>query len=353
MERKLRVGVAGSGVGRQHIEAFQTLAEHFEVAAFCDIEAARAAEVADAYQIPRVCTDFAELCRIAELDVIDICTPSHLHYAQTREVLAAGKHVICEKPAAGSLCEVDELMALEAQAGKRVMPIFQYRFGQGAQKLKWLLREGVAGRAYLTTVETAWRRRPDYYNSWHGRWETELGGVIVTLAIHAHDVLYYVLGPIRSVFARTATLVNPIETEDCVAATLEMADGSLATLAVTTGSSPEITRHRFCFRNFTAESNLAPYANTAAPWTFTGDSPETAARIKAALAGFAPLPERFVGQFYHFAEALRQGTELPVTLTDARASLELITAIYHSAQTGQAVPLPIAPDHPKYASWRP
>ena len=180
-----------------------------------------------------------------------------------------------------------------------------------------------------------------------------MGGALVTLAIHAHDLLCHVLGPIKTVFARTATLVNPIETEDCVSASLEMADGSLASLSVTTGSAKQISRHRFCFSNLTAESNTQPYRNTADPWTFTGDSLEVTRQIEQALSRFEPLPEGFVGQFYRFYHALRHNAELPVTLADARASLELITAMYHSAQTGQAVALPISQDHPKYADWRP
>src|SRR6185295_9129215 len=113
---------------------------------------------------------------------------------------------------------------------------------QGIQKLRWLVDRGVAGRAYLTTVETAWRRRPAYYAvPWRSRWATELGGPVVNLAIHAHDLLYYVLGPARTVSAHLTTLVNPIETEDCAAVALEMADGSVATLAMTTGSSHEIS----------------------------------------------------------------------------------------------------------------
>jgi predicted dehydrogenase len=211
----------------------------------------------------------------------------------------------------------------------------------------------VAGRAYLTTVETAWRRRPEYYATWHGRWETELGGAVVTLAVHAHDALTYILGPVNRVMAHTATLVNPIETEDCVAASLEMADGSLASLSVTTGSTVQISRHRFCFSNLTAESNTEPYANTADPWSFTGDSPELDAQIEGALTRFRPLPEGFEGQFYRFYQALRHDSALPVTLSEARASLELMTAIYHSAETGEVVQLPIGVDHPKYGGWRP
>jgi predicted dehydrogenase len=289
-----------------------------------------------------------------DLDVIDICTPSYLHYPHALQVLAAGKHVICEKPVAGSLKEVDALIAAEAESGRRLMPIFQYRFGHGIQKLKQLIETGVAGRAYLTTVETAWRRRAPYYAvPWRGKWHTELGGALVTLAIHGHDLLSYVLGPVKSVFARLKTLVNPIETEDCASASLEMADGSLASLSVTTGSMVQISRHRFCFSNLTAESNLAPYHNSHDPWTFTGDSPEIEAQIESALARFDPLPERFAGQFYRYYEALNQHTELPVTLSDARAALELITALYHSAETGQVVALPLGPDHPKYTGWLP
>jgi len=351
---RLRVGVVGCGIGQAHVSAYQSLPEQFEVVAICDIDEARARGLATAYNIPRVSTDIAELCRMDDLDAIDICTPSYLHFPQVRQVLVAGKHAVCEKPVAGSLKEADELILAEAQSGKRVMPIFQYRFGHGLQKLKFLIEEGLAGQAFLTTVETAWRRRAAYYAvPWRGKWETELGGALVTLAIHAHDVLCYVLGPAKSVFARAATLVNPIETEDCISASLEMADGALASLSITTGSAAEISRHRFCFSNLTAESNTRPYSNTADPWAFTGDSPELTERIEETLVRFVPLPEGFVGQFYRLHQALRCNTELPVTLADARASLELITAVYHSTKTGQAVDLPIGKGHPRYANWRP
>jgi predicted dehydrogenase len=235
-----------------------------------------------------------------------------------------------------------------------MMPIFQYRFGQGLQKLKFLVEHGLAGRAYLSTVDTSWRRRAAYYDvPWRGKWRTEMGGALLSHAIHSHDMLTYIIGPIKSVFARAATLVNSIEVEDTAAAALEMADGSLATLAVTLGSSQEITRHRFSFSGLSAESNTRPYSNSGEPWTFTGDTPEQAAAIDAALASFTPLPEGFAGQFLRFADALRDGTPPPVALADARAALELVTALYASARSGLPVELPIGPEHPAYASWLP
>ena len=349
----LRVAVVGCGIGAQHVEAYRSLRDLFDVVAICDVDEARAREVAAAHGIDRVLTDLDALCALDDVEVVDICTPPYLHVAQTLRVLESGKHVICEKPLAGSLADVDRVALAEMRSGRRVMPIFQYRFGHGLQKLKRLVEQGITGRAYLTTVETAWRRRPAYYAvPWRSRWATELGGPVVNLAIHAHDLVYYLLGPARCVSAHLTTLVNPIETEDCVAASLEMADGSLCTLAVTTGSAQQISRHRFCFAHLSAESNTEPYANSSDPWTFIGDSPEVEDRVRETLAAFMPGLQGYAGQFSRYHEALQSGTELPVTLADARASIELITAIYHAARTREPVMLPLDAAHPLRGGWQ-
>jgi predicted dehydrogenase len=350
----LRVAVVGAGIGRSHVQGYKAVADRFEVVALCDIDAERARPVAEEHAIPRVVTDLADLLRSDDLDVIDICTPPHLHFEQIQQVLGSGKHAICEKPLVSSLREVDELGQAEVSSGRRIMPIFQYRFGHGLQKLKLLIAEGVAGRAYLATVETAWRRRAAYYEvPWRGKWASERGGALLSHAIHNHDILCYVLGPPRRVFAYTTTRVNNIEVEDCAAVALEMSDGSAASLGVTLGSAAEITRHRFSFSGLVAESNTRPYTSSGDPWTFVGDTPQQTEQIEATLAQFQPLPEHYAGQFYRFYDAVRRGHEPPVTLADARLSIELITAMYYSAETGQGVTFPIGRDHPRYASWLP
>jgi predicted dehydrogenase len=121
---------------------------------------------------------------------------------------------------------------------------------------------------------------------------------------------------------------------------------------VTLGAEEEISRLRFCFAGLTVESHLDPYNPGRAPWRFlTGDA-GLKSRIDQALAGYEPGPERWTGQFVRLHGALTEGTTLPVTVADARASIELITAAYHSAATGETVRLPIGPDHPAYAGWR-
>lgn len=354
MSQRLKAAVVGTGVGTQHVSAYQELSEQFEMVAICDLNADKARAVAEKMEVPRITTSLDELCRMDDIDVISICTPPHVHFEQIQQVLEAGKYAICEKPLVGSLKAVDEIQRIEAASGKRVMPIFQYRFGHGLQKLKFLVDQGLAGTAYVSTVEMAWRRREEYYAvPWRGKWRTELGGTLLNHAIHVNDMLSYILGPVKNVFARTATRIHAIEVEDCASVSLEMADGSLASIAATVGATPEITRHRFIFQNFTAESNTEPYNNSYDPWTFSGDTPELAEQIEEALTHFVPLPQRFPGQFYRFHQALEHGTELPVTLADARASLELITAMYYSGRENLPVELPIGDDHPAYASWAP
>ena len=366
---RLRVAVVGCGVGRAHALAYNALPDHFELVSICDLDIAKAEALANEVNTNGISTvgftaSFNDLLERDDIDLIDICTPPHLHVPMVTQTIQAGKHAICEKPIAASLKDVDALIALERTAleqsklgqgrHSRIMPIFQYRFGHGLQKLELLKSHGLLGKAHVATVETHWRRGAWYYiPEWRGKWATELGGGLLGHAIHAHDMLSCIIGGVKSVYARVATRVNPIEVEDCAAVTLEMHDGSLVSLSMTLGSSAEISRHRFTFANLVAESNTRPYTSSGDPWTFTADTPELQQAIDTALATFEAQPEGYAGQFLRFHRALQTGAALPVTLQDARDSLELVTAMYRSARTGQAVQLPITSSDSDYQSWLP
>jgi predicted dehydrogenase len=106
-----------------------------------------------------------------------LCDRYDLHFPQAMAALAAGKEVICEKPLVGSLQEIDQLTAAETGARGRIMPVFQYRFGNGLQKARRIVELGLAGKPYLATVETAWLRGAKYYSvPWRGRFETSWVG---------------------------------------------------------------------------------------------------------------------------------------------------------------------------------
>jgi predicted dehydrogenase len=370
----LRVAVIGLGIGRQHILAYAKLPDKFKVAAFCARDGAAAQAIATEFGAAHALTRIEDALALDDVDVVDICTPPALHAPQALAALRAGRHVICEKPLAASLAEIDALATAERASGKRLMPIFQYRSGGGLQKLKHLVDSGLAGTPYTASVEIHWRRRQAYYDvPWRGNPATEFGGVLTSQAIHAIDALTYAFGSVQRVAAFVATRVNSIQVEDCAAVSMLMSSGATATINATLGSAAEITRHRFVFDNLVAESNTRPYSNSGDPWTFSADPPEHAVAIDAALAtlehtgvsapeiapapgdghtlkGYAP-PAGFDAQLDAFHTALATGGELPVTIADARAAIELLTAIYHSAQTGRAVELPLGIDHPAYNGW--
>jgi predicted dehydrogenase len=253
-----------------------------------------------------------------------------------------------------SLADVDELAAAAERSGKLLLPVYQYRFGNGLGRLRRLIELGIAGKPLVATLETHWNRPASYYDvPWRGRLASELGGAILGHAIHAHDLLTVALGDVRALSARLAVRANPIETEDCGAILFEMASGALVTSSLTLGAATDMSRLRFCFSGLTAESNLTPYAPASDPWTFTARAPTQQQAVDDALAAWQVHSEGFDRLFELFYDALEGKGPLPVTVADARRSLELVTAIYHAAAKDCVVHLPLAADHPGYRGWLP
>ncbi|UXN70358.1 Gfo/Idh/MocA family oxidoreductase [Devosia neptuniae] len=354
MTRKLRVGLIGAGIAQRHLAGYNWNKDLFEVPVLCSLDEDRGRQAVAEFGVGEYTSDVETLFARDDLDVIDICTPPDSHFALSKRAIEAGKHVICEKPLFGSIADVDAMSEIVGKTDRKFMPIFQYRYGTGLQKLKRLIELGLAGRPFLTTVETHWWRGPAYYEvPWRGKWASELGGGLLGHAIHAHDMLNYVHGACAEIFAHGATLVNKIEVEDTMTLSVKMANGSLAALSMTLGSRKEISRLRFCFSDMVAESILEPYTMGRDPWTFIAGTPEHQARIDAALAEHQVTEDGYTRQFELFHEAVMTGGEPPVTLEDARNSLALVTAAYHSQRTGQPSQLPITPAHPLYGSWLP
>lgn len=303
------------------------LPARFEVRAVCDPDDTRSAAVSE--QIGADVQSLDEILARDDIEVVALCTPPHVHREQIERVLAAGKSCVCEKPLVGSLEHVDELAAIERESAGVLMPVFNYRYGHGLQKLKLLIDLGLTGKLYNASMVLAWRRRAAYYAvPWRGKKDTELGGILLSHAMHGIDAFLYLLGRPVSVVARTATLVNPIETEDTAAAILEMPDGGLITISATLGSAEEMSQHRFAFEHVAVASGLEPYTFTDDPWTFTADADQAA--IDDALASYVPRRDGWTGQYERFADALDAGEAPPVTIDDARAVIGLVLEMYAS-----------------------
>ncbi|HEX4904498.1 MAG TPA: Gfo/Idh/MocA family oxidoreductase, partial [Acidimicrobiales bacterium] len=309
--------------GTEHVRAMRRQPDRFQVRAVCDPDDARSGAVAE--RIGADVQSLDEILRRDDVDVVALCTPPHLHREQIEQVLAAGKHCVCEKPLVGSIAHLDELEAIERESAGSLMPVFNYRYGHGLQKLKLLVDRGLTGRLYAASMILAWRRTAAYYAvPWRGKKDTELGGILLSHAVHGIDAFLYLLGRPADVVARTATLVNDIETEDTAAAILAMPDGGLITINATLGSFEEMSQHRFAFEHVSAASGLEPYTFTDEPWSFVHESEE----ITEALASYVPQRDGWTGQYERFADALDAGERPPVTIDDARAVISLVLEMY-------------------------
>lgn len=351
----IRVAIIGAGIGAQHLVGFREVANQFEVHTICDLDKKRASEMIQNGENIAITDNLATVLADPEIDVVDVCLPPHLHYSVTKSVLEAGKHAICEKPLVCSLEEIDKLIALANQTGKSIFPVFQYRYGRAAGQLQALVDQGLAGKPYVATLETHWNRQADYYEvDWRGTWAGERGGAILGHAIHNHDLLCHFMGSVTSLNAMLDTRVNDIEVEDCAAISMRMESGALATSSVTLGScEEEISRLRFVYSDLTVESDGEAYRPAAGTWRFIARNPKNQSQVDKVVASVGEVKTSYAGFFEAIGQALDGVKNEAVSLADGRRSMELVTAIYQSARSGQTVSLPLKQSSSLYKDWTP
>lgn len=354
--KKTRVGLIGAGgIANVHATALKELKDDVQFEAVCEIDAARGREFQKKYAIPRLYRDHEELLADKSIEVVTICTPAFNHAEITRAALEAGKWAICEKPVGGSVREVDSIIAAERRTGMRAASIYQNRASRGMKALAELIRAGKTGRPLIGLCETFWQREQrDYYDTapWRGTWKGEMGGCLVTLAIHIIDGILSLMGDADWVCSDAANLKHRMEVDDCSASTVHFKNGSMANIIATSCNHENSSRMRIVFENMTALSHEGAYNYGKMPWRFFSSDPARQKEIDACLKKWSSDtgPESHKGQLLHFVRAYRKKSEPVAAIHDARKSLELIAGIYKSAITGRKVNLPIAKSDPFYSS---
>lgn len=350
----INVAIVGAGIGAQHLEGYRALPDRYSVRQLCDLDTARAAAATGDDQTIQIVSDIDDVLSNPEIDLVDVCLPPHLHAPVSIRVLEAGKNVVCEKPLGRSLAEVAQMQFAIERTGGKIFPVFQYRFGLAFAQLAALRDAGLAGKALVASAETHWNREKPYYDvAWRGTWEGESGGALLGHAIHSHDILCKILGPVFQVAAFTDTRVNDIEVEDCASVSLKMESGALATSSVTLGAAPDTSRLKLCFEGLTAESGYNPYAPAEGDWNFTARGATQQADIDRVLSQVKAPHSGFAGFLDAIANALTGTGGNEVTFEDGRRSIELVTAIYTSAREGRIVQLPIGKEDALYSGWSP
>ena len=350
----IRVAIVGTGaIAEFHAKAYEALAPRYQLAAVCDADMARARSFAGLHGVEAVCGSLAEVIGIEDLELVDLCTPPFVHVEQAAEALAGGRHVLCEKPLAGSLRDMDRLAELERQAGRRLIPVFQYRFDPEVRNTLALRNAGLFGHHRISTIENFWFRDEAYFLApGRGTWQHDLGGTLAGHAIHAHDILCRIVGMPTRVFARTAGLRAGIETEDLAAVTFAFDDGTFATSSATLASRLEQTRFCFAFENVTIEGVVDMTRWEQPSWRYVPVDPADKEKIADVVAAVDTKGEQFEAQFATIHDCLVNGDPAEVTLEDARRSVELLTAMYYSADHSTDVALPLDADPAYYDGWR-
>jgi len=239
----LGFGIIGCGtIAHWHAQAIQTIGAA-RLAGVADSRATAAQDFARQYHTESF-QSIEELLSSPMVDAVCICTPSGLHAPLCIKAARAGKHVVVEKPMTLNLAEADDVIAACAASKVKMAVVSQLRFTQAVKTLKSAIDQGVLGRLISGDIYMKYYRSQEYYNqsSWRGTWKMDGGGALMNQGIHGVDLLLYMMGPVKSVFAQAKTLVRNIEVEDTAAAVLEFQNGALGVIQATTSIYPGAPR---------------------------------------------------------------------------------------------------------------
>ena len=340
--KDFRIALVGCGrIAANHFDAIKKI-DGLNLVAVSDVVEERARVAGDANRVPWF-RSYTEMLKKVECDVVAIATPSGLHPEQGVIAARAGKHVVTEKPMAISLTGADELVHACDSAGVRLFVVKQNRLNAPVQMLKRAIDKGRFGKIYLANTTVRWSRPQEYYDQapWRGTWEFD-GGAFMNQASHYVDLIQWLIGPVESVIAKTATLARKIETEDSGVAVLKFRSGALGTIEVTMLTYPKNLEGSLTILGEKGTAKIGGTAvNKVEHWIFA-DKDADDDQIELATTN----PPNVYGYghegYYRNVLAVLRGEATPDT--DGRAgrkSLELILGIYESAKTGKEVPLPL------------
>ncbi len=286
---------------------------------------------------------FEQMLNNKEIDVVSICTPSGLHAPLAIKAADAGKHIILEKPMALNLKESDEIIEACDKNNVKLTVISQLRFTDSVARVKAALAEGLLGRIIMGNVYMKYYRSQEYYDqsSWRGTWKMDGGGALMNQGIHGIDLLQYIMGDVKSVFAHTRTLARNIETEDSAIAILEFENGALGSIEGTTSIYPGFSR---VLEVNGSKGTIALQEDSIIKWIIEGkDAPEgvlereTSNKSASNPADFGI--EGHIAQITDMVNAIREDRKPLVDQHEGRKPIEIIMAVYESSRTGKLVTL--------------
>jgi predicted dehydrogenase len=334
--RNNRAAIVGTGaIANAHAEALAAIG--VDLVAVVDHSAERAHDFAERWGMPTVFTSVDDLFAHGIADVLHVCTPPAPHAELTIAAFAAGLHVVCEKPAALSLVELDSMTEAATRYGRRLAIVFQQRSGTAASHVRTLLDSGALGRPLVASCQTLWYRDPEYFAvPWRGKWATEGGGATLGLGIHQIDLLSWLLGEWSTVQGQVWRLDRDTEMEDVSAGVITFERGTVASV-LTSALSPRQTSSIRIDTELATVTLDHVYGHTRENWSITPAPGVPAATVDAWAFPREDEGSGHVALLREVYDALDAGQPLPALLEAPTRSFEIVTALYSSASSGVLV----------------
>jgi predicted dehydrogenase len=341
MEDKYRFGIVGCGTVAYHHADSIAATENAELVAVCDIKEEKARSFAEEYGVEKYYTDYQEMLKDDEIDVISVCTISGLHADNSIDAAKAGKHILCEKPIALNKKDLDKIEAEVKKNNVKMQCVFQTRIKPEYQAVKEALTNNVFGKTILADAVLKFYRSQEYYDSadWRGTWEFDGGGSLMNQGIHGIDILLWLAGDVESVFGRSAALVRDIEVEDTAVAVVKYKNGAFGTIEATTSVYPGQER-RFAIHG--EKGSVIFTENGIVEWAIEGEEDVQPPQFETKKEDTSQDPTKFsrtshVPMVKDLIEAIDKDKNPSIPPAEGRKAIDLILAIYESSKTGKEV----------------
>ena len=350
-QKKYRFALVGCGrIVKKHVDAINSIKEA-ELVAVCDIKREKAEMIGKQYHVPFY-ESYDDMLKKEDIDIVNILTPSGLHPEHTVDIVKKyKKHIVCEKPMALTLEDADNMIETCDEYGCRLFIVKQNRYNLPVQKLREAVETGLLGKIILGTVRVRWCREQKYYDqdSWRGTWALD-GGVITNQASHHIDLLEWMMGEPVSVIGKTATYLANIEADDTAIAIITFKNGAMGLIEATTAARPKDLEGSISILGHKGTIVIGGFAvNKMVTWNVADQSKEEQERILKEYAEEPPNVYGFghVRYLENVIDCIKNNKKALVDGIEGRRSLELINAIYESAETGKEVFLRFQPKRAK------
>jgi UDP-N-acetyl-2-amino-2-deoxyglucuronate dehydrogenase len=342
-DRKIRFALVGCGrIAQNHFAAIKQHSDRAEVVGVCDIDPNALAEAVKTTGAKPFKT-LSEMLAGCDADVFILTTPSGLHPDQAVEVARAGKSVVTEKPMATRWEDGKRMVKACDEAGVRLFVVKQNRRNATLQMLKKAIQKKRFGKIYMVNLNVFWTRPQSYYDQggWRGRWEYD-GGAFMNQASHYVDLVDWLIGPLESLQAYTATLGRDIEAEDTGVISLKWRSGALGSMNVTMLTYPKNLEGSITILGEKGTVRIGGMAvNQVQHWEFEDTDPDD---VKVKEASYETTSVYGFGHPLYYdnvIKVMRGETEPETDGREGLKSLEVIIATYLSARDGVRVALPL------------